>query len=179
MGNNQKREILDEVFKGRTNRRHKPPRAFEKAFYNFEIQSKVGEWRDLQRMRMNTLERGLLTTEIGFATPREFYEVMVYGEKLAGIYEKHMEKRDQLHRKIAANISPEVAQYVVGFGNYLNWSVSANLRQMYHWIPLRAGPGAHEDYRRISLSMYEQIVKVDSQLAKPMEKFLDLRADIK
>ena len=50
----------------RTNRRHKPGRAFERAAYRFDVLADYGAFRDLQRHRMLTLEWQALSPDHGY-----------------------------------------------------------------------------------------------------------------
>ncbi|HLD63095.1 MAG TPA: hypothetical protein VI875_04470, partial [Candidatus Norongarragalinales archaeon] len=61
----------------RQNRRQKPGRALEHAFYTFDILSNYGGYRDLQRHRMLSQERQLLTTQFGYDVPNEIIELGV------------------------------------------------------------------------------------------------------
>ncbi|MBI2587441.1 FAD-dependent thymidylate synthase [Candidatus Amesbacteria bacterium] len=169
----EKKELVDAYLAGRTDRRHKPGRAFEEASYTFQITAKVAEWRDLQRMRMMNQQRQEITMDHGFNTPVEFDEVEIDGEKAADLYQAHMDKRRDLFEKVRGGVSPEVAQHVAGFGNYMMWTITANLRQLYHMIPLRAGAAGHPDYRRIAREMFYQMAEVDPILTLPMEQFID------
>ena len=50
----------------RTNRRHKPGRAFERTGYRFDVLGDYGAFRDLQRHRMLTIEWQPLTPHHGY-----------------------------------------------------------------------------------------------------------------
>jgi len=68
-------EEIIRIFEGsasaRENRRHKSPRPLENANFIFEMVSDFGIYRDLQRHRMLTQERQLLTCDFGYYTPSE------------------------------------------------------------------------------------------------------------
>ena len=53
----------------RTNRRHKPGRAFERTRYRFDVLADYGAFRDLQRHRLLTLEWQPLSTRHGYNEP--------------------------------------------------------------------------------------------------------------
>ena len=53
----------------RTNRRHRPGRAFERTDYRFELVTDYGAFRDLQRHRLLTIEWQPLGTALGFDIP--------------------------------------------------------------------------------------------------------------
>jgi hypothetical protein len=58
----------------RTNRRHRPGRAFERATYRFDILTDYGAFRDLQRHRLLTLEWQPLSPRHGFIEPEAIAE---------------------------------------------------------------------------------------------------------
>ena len=53
----------------RTNRRHRPGRAFERTTYRFDVLTDYGAFRDLQRHRLLTLEWQPLTPRHGYTEP--------------------------------------------------------------------------------------------------------------
>jgi len=173
LSDGEKRDLIDAYVSGRTNRRHKPGRAFEEAVYEFNTVGNVGVWRDLQRMRLVMQQRQLLTVVHGVDIPEEFSEVGIDGVSVKNLYLAHMEKRSGLFHKIASGVSPEVAQYVVGFGNLMQWSTTVNMRELFHLIPLRAGKAGHPAYRKIAREMFYKIAERDPILAMPMEQYID------
>src|SRR5258706_15136987 len=58
----------------RTNRRHKPGRAFERTAYRFDVLGDYGAFRDLQRHRMLTIEWQKLTPQHGYVVPEPVVE---------------------------------------------------------------------------------------------------------
>ena len=64
------RRALFEAYVGdRSNRRHRPGRAFERTEYRFDIVADYGAFRDLQRHRMLTIEWQPLGTDLGYEVP--------------------------------------------------------------------------------------------------------------
>ncbi|MEX0750267.1 MAG: FAD-dependent thymidylate synthase, partial [Dehalococcoidia bacterium] len=55
----------------RTNRRHKPGRAFERTSYRFDVVVDYGAFRDLQRHRLMTLDWQPLSPYLGYDVPEE------------------------------------------------------------------------------------------------------------
>ena len=53
----------------RSNRRHKPGRAFERLSYRFDVLGDYGAFRDMQRHRLLTIEWQRLTPHLGYARP--------------------------------------------------------------------------------------------------------------
>src|SRR3989440_4916457 len=58
----------------RTNRRHKPGRAFERTDYRFDVLCDYGAFRDLQRHRMLTIEWQPLSPAYGYDVPEAVVE---------------------------------------------------------------------------------------------------------
>ena len=65
----------------RTNRRHRPGRAFERTDYRFELVTDYGAFRDLQRHRMLTIEWQRLGIALGYDMPELVADAGV-GEQL-------------------------------------------------------------------------------------------------
>src|SRR5207249_6481991 len=61
--------VLRAYIGDRTNRRHKPGRAFERTVYRFDILADYGAFRDLQRHRLLTIEWQQLGALHGYAEP--------------------------------------------------------------------------------------------------------------
>jgi len=169
----EKKNIVDAYLTGRTDRRHKPGRAFEEAVYSFSITGNVGVWRDMQRMKMLVQQRQLLTVELGVEVPTEYVDIELEGLTLTEVFRNHLVRRNELFHKLAETISSEVAQYVVAFGNLMHWMMTLNLREMFHLVPLRAGAAGHPAYRKMAREMFYQTVEVDPILTMPMARFVD------
>jgi thymidylate synthase ThyX len=90
LSNKEKKKIIDDLFSKRTNRRHKPPRAFENVFYTFEILADFGIYRDIHRHRVLTQERQRLSTDHGYITPNEI--------KLAGFEKDWVRCMEEAHK---------------------------------------------------------------------------------
>ena len=69
LGTDEKLAVLRAYVGERTNRRHKPGRAFERTDYRFDVLSDYGAFRDLQRHRLLTIEWQPLTTRHGYVRP--------------------------------------------------------------------------------------------------------------
>jgi len=163
-----KNKIIDEFTKLRTNRRHRPSRAFEHVYYTFDLCNNFGMFRDFHRHRALTLQRQLLTTDHGYNTPNEI--------KILGIekdFKECMDKTKNTFEKIRMK-HPEQAQYVVNFGYNYPYLMKFNLREACHLIELRTVPQGHIDYRRVAQQMFKQINKVHPNLSKIM-KYVDLK----
>ena len=164
----RKIKIINEFAKIRTNRRHRPSRAFENTYYTFDLCNNFGMFRDFHRHRALTLERQLLTTDHGYVLPKEI--------KILGLekdFKECMNNTKTTFEKIR-NKFPEQSQYIVNFAYNYPYFMKLNLREACHLIELRTIPQGHIDYRRVAQEMYKQINKVHPNLSKIM-KFVDTK----
>ena len=164
----KKIKIINEFTKIRTNRRHRPSRAFENTYYTFDLCNNFGMFRDFHRHRALTLERQLLTTDHGYVLPMEIKTVGLEKD-----FKECMNNTKITFDKIRKKF-PEQSQYVVNFAYNYPYFMKLNLREACHLIELRTIPQGHIDYRRVAQEMYKQINKVHPNLSKIM-KFVDLK----
>ena len=164
----KKIQILESFAKIRTNRRHKPPRAFELTSYTFDLINNFGMFRDFHRHRALTLERQLLTTDHGYTIPKEI-EILGIRKDFVECMGKTKEVFDKIRKKY-----PNEAQYVVNFAYNYQYFIHLNLREACHLIELRTVPQGHIDYRGVAQEMYRQIKNVHPNLCKII-KFVDLK----
>lgn len=163
----QRASILDSYLAGRANRRHKPGRALEHAHYTFDILADFGCYRDLQRHRMLTQQRQLLSTRHGHAVPK-----LVSDAGFGQEYKEVMDRAAGVYAGIAADL-PLEAQYAVPFGYRLRWYFSINLRALVWLCELRSTAQGHPAYRRVAQEMYREVERVHPRLARCF-KFIDL-----
>lgn len=164
----QKERIIGRMARLRSNRRHRPPRAFEAAQYTFDLCNNFGMFRDMHRHRMLTMHRQLLTASHGYSVPEEVDAIgmgSAYREALDG-------SRDAFER--IAKRHPGQAQYVVSFAYNYPYMIRMNLREACHMIELRTIPQGHADYRRVAQQMYAQIRRVHPRLCRII-RFADLK----
>lgn len=170
MTSEERLKVIDAYIGKRSNRREKPMRAAETAYYTFDILSDYGAYRDLQRHRMLTQIAQPLTVVNGYDTPPELAE--------AGFEEKFhecMKAAADFYNKVYPKF-PNEAQYVVPFAYRIRCLFVLNLREAFHLIELRSMPQGHASYRRIAQDMFEQIRKVHPVFAHYMRYvFLDRR----
>ena len=165
---NEKIKIIQEFTKLRTNRRHRPSRAFENVYYTFDLCNNFGMFRDFHRHRALTLERQLLTTDHGYNIPNEI-KILGIDKDFKDVMDKTKDTFNQMRKKY-----PEQGQYVVNFGYNYPYFMKFNLREACHLIELRTIPQGHVDYRRVAQQMYKQINKVHPILSQIM-KFVDMK----
>ena len=153
--------ILETASSFRENRRHKSPRALEHASFTFEILADFGVYRDLQRHRMLTQERQLLTCNNGHYLPPE-----IHGTEMEKIYIEAMDHAKKTYDIIAKEL-PEEAQYVVPMAYNVHWYFHVNLRSLQWICELRSMAQGHSTYRQIAQEMARQI----SKAYPPFERF--------
>ena len=168
ISDNEKNKIIKSFVNLRENRRHKPPRAFEMVEYTFDLVNNFGMFRDFHRHRALTLERQLLSTDLGFTIPKELEIVGIDKE-----FKECMNNSKQVFEKIRKQY-PEQAQYVVNFAYNYPYFMHMNLREATHLIELRTVPQGHVDYRKVAQDMYKQVNKVHPNLCKII-KFADMK----
>lgn len=158
--------ILEAGSNYRENRRHKSPRALEHAYFTFEIVADFGAYRDLQRHRMLTQERQLLSCDLGYFVPSE-----IRGTPMEKHYCDAMEEAKRAYDQIAFEL-PEEAQYVVPMGFNIHWYFHVNLRALQWLCELRSSPAGHPAYRFIAQELSKQVAKVCPQFDRYF-KFVD------
>lgn len=152
MTTDQRAAVIAAHVGDRRNRRHKPGRAFERVYYRFDVLSDYGNFRDLQRHRMLTIEWQRLSTRHGFVTPDEIIET---GQ--ATLWEEAMERGARLYEDIRRELGADVAQYVVPFAYKIRYMMQMNAREAFHLIELRTQPAGHPGYRRVCQEMHRLI----------------------
>ena len=163
----EKIKLIEKTIELRDHRRHKPARGLEMAFYTFDILGDYGVYRDLQRHRMLTQERQMLSTKFGYSTP---YEIEDSG--LGADYHDAMERSAYAYDFIS-NDFPFEAQYVVPMGYNIRWFMHINLRSLIWLTEIRSTPQGHAGYRKIAQEMFNKVEEVQPLLSKYM-KFVDL-----
>ena len=158
--------ILEAACNARENRRMKSPRALEHAQFTFEIIADFGIYRDLQRHRMLTQERQLLTCDYGYHIPEE-----IMGTDMEKDYRNAMDTAKKVYDEIATEL-PEEAQYVVPMAYNIHWYFHVNLRSLQWLCELRSAPAGHLMYRYVAQEMAKQVSEVFPEFER-MFKFVD------
>ncbi len=134
LGAEEKRALLRAYVGDRSNRRHRPGRAFERTGYRFDVVTDYGAFRDLQRHRMLTIEWQPLGTALGYDVPEVVEE--------AGLTERYVasiERSRQLAEALAPTFPVESA-YAVALAYRIRYSMQMNAREAMHLLELRSGP---------------------------------------
>ncbi|VVB99286.1 Thymidylate synthase ThyX [uncultured archaeon] len=166
MPSSEKQSLIAAYIGNRANRRQKPGRAFEAAYYTFCVTGNFGMYRDLHRHRILTQERQLLTAKHGFDMPQE-----LIGAGFADKVSAAVSEAGSLFTKMSSSM-PYEAQYVVPLGCRMRWYIKMNLREVYHFCELRSMRQGHLDYRRVAQDIHKLVVSVHPNLAAGM-KFVD------
>ncbi len=156
--------VISRYIGDRTNRRHKPGRAIERATFEWEITGDYGTFRDLQRHRMlSAFEWQRLTPHYGYVTPDLVVQAGVEDQ-----YRHCFEQAEALFARLVDAGLPQVAQYATLLGHNMRYTFQANLRELFHMLELRTQPAGHPGYRRICQMMYEQLQRVYPHFAAGM-----------
>jgi thymidylate synthase ThyX len=145
-------EIIAAYAGPRSNRRHRPGRAFERSSYRFEIAADYGAFRDLQRHRLLTLEWQLLNPYLGFDLPPEICAIGAEHE-----WSALMRHCRAVYEELRSATSETVAQYIVPMAYRIRFVMEMNAREAMHVIELRTTEQAHRNYRVLCLEMHRLI----------------------
>lgn len=154
MSTEERLRVLRAYVGERSNRRHRPGRAFERASYCFDVLSDYGAFRDLQRHRMLSIDWQDLSARHGYAMPAAIDEVRARDDWL-----RVMDDSAALHAKLAERCHPLVAQYAVSMAYRVRYYMRMNAREAMHVLELRTAPQGHPTYRRVCQTMHELIAR--------------------
>jgi len=152
LGPEERQQVLEVYVGRRTNRRHKPGRAFERTAYRFDVLGDYGAFRDLQRHRLLTLEWQPLSTRHGWVFSEEIESVGALPD-----WRRVMEDTAGLYEALLSAGLSEVAQYAVTMAYRMRYYMELNAREAMHMIELRTSPQGHPAYRRICQAMHRLI----------------------
>jgi len=155
MSPKERAEILAASVGARTNRRHKPGRAWERTQYRFDVLCDFGAYRDLQRHRPLTIEWQRLTPEFGYDVPGEIDEAGLRED-----WDRAMEIARETHDAIAAGGLLDAAQYAVAMAYRIRFVMQMTAREAMHLTELRSSPQGHPVYRRVAQAMHAEIERV-------------------
>ena len=152
-GADERAELVSSYVGNRTNRRHRPGRAFERTGYRFDVLADYGAFRDLQRHRMLTIEWQPLTPSHGYVLPDAVVE--------AGLnepFEESLERSAELYAAIADRF-PAQAPYAVALAYRVRFVMQMNAREAMHVLELRTSPQGHPAYRQVCQEMHRLIAE--------------------
>jgi thymidylate synthase ThyX len=152
MSPDERATVLRAYIGERSNRRHRPGRAFERTAYRFDVLTDYGAFRDLQRHRLLTLEWQPLTTRHGFVEPDAIREAGAGDD-----WDRVMDASAELYDAIAAAGLKPAAPYAVAMAYRVRFYMEMNAREAMHLIELRTAPQGHPAYRRVCQQMHTLI----------------------
>ena len=154
MTHDERLAVLQAYVGTRTNRRHRPGRAFERTGYRFDVLTDYGAFRDLQRHRLLTLEWQPLSPRHGFVEPEAIREAGA-GDDWARV----MDSSAELHEALVSAGLESVAPYAVSMAYRVRFYMDMNAREAMHVIELRSAPQGHPAYRRVCQRMHALIAE--------------------
>jgi thymidylate synthase ThyX len=152
MTSDERAAVLAAYVGDRSNRRHKPGRAFERTSYRFDVLTDYGAFRDLQRHRLLTIEWQPLSTRHGYVEPEAIEDAGALDN-----WSRVMDGSSELYEAISAEGLHHVAQYAVSMAFRIRFCVEMNAREAMHMIELRTSPQGHPAYRRVCQQMHTLI----------------------
>jgi thymidylate synthase ThyX len=155
MKEDERAAVLAATIGDRTNRRHKPGRAWERTQYRFDILCDYGAFRDLQRHRPLTIEWQRLTPSFGYDVPADIEETGLRDE-----WVQVMERSKETHDQIAAGGLLDAAQYAVSMAHRIRFVLQMTAREAMHLAELRSQPQGHPTYRRVAQAIHREIAEV-------------------
>jgi hypothetical protein len=139
----------------RSNRRHKPGRAWERTQYRFDVLCDYGAFRDLQRHRPLTIEWQRLTSALGHETPTQIDEA---GQR--DRWDRVMDAGRAMERSLLDAGFEDAAQYAVPMAFRIRFVMQMTAREAMHLTELRSQPQGHPTYRRVAQAMHRLISDV-------------------
>jgi thymidylate synthase ThyX len=149
----ERARLLSAYVGERTNRRHRPGRAFERSVYPFDVVADYGAFRDLQRHRLCTIVWQRLTPDLGFEVPPEV-AVAGLGER----YSHSLERLAGLYRELEPRF-PAQAPYAVSMAHRVRFAITLNARELMHIAELRSSPQGHPTYRSVAQRMHTLVAE--------------------
>jgi thymidylate synthase ThyX len=169
----QRAEVLAATVGARTNRRHKPGRAWERTDYRFDVCCDFGAFRDLQRHRPLTIEWQRLTTANGFDTPGSVEDAGLRTE-----WDHVMDASASMERAMLEAGLEDAAQYAVAMAYRIRFVIQMNAREAMHLTELRSQPQGHPTYRRVAQAMHRLIADVHPALGGAFTYMSDEDVDL-
>jgi hypothetical protein len=133
-------------------RRDKLARGFEGLYpITVDLVTDWGIYRDLQRHRMMTQQRALITPYLGF----KVYDGLEQVPGALDLVKEAVGISRELYEMMLAQFGSRVAQYAVLMGHRMRWMMGMNWRQAAFMLELRSGTQGHISYRRVAQRVYD------------------------
>ena len=152
MSQDDRARLLRTYIGERTNRRHKPGRAFERTSYRFDVVVDYGAFRDLQRHRLMTLDWQPLSPYLGYDVPDE---ALAWG--MEDDWRRVMRECAALYGAMRDAGLEHACQYAVPMAYRIRFYMHMNARQAMHLIELRTSQQGHKSYRWVGQEMLREI----------------------
>ncbi len=123
------------------------PREFELPFFSFDLVVSASCFAQLKRHRMATLIPSAYDPGLGFTMPEVFSPT-----GLADRFQKLIENTNRIHKEISASL-PALSAYVLTNAHRRRVILKMNLREIFHFVRLRADQHAQWDIRNLALWM--------------------------
>jgi thymidylate synthase ThyX len=146
--------ILRAYVGNRTNRRHKPGRAFERTAYRFDVLTDYGAFRDLQRHRLLTIEWQTLSATHGYVQPEAIVDAGGDAD-----WRAVMQRSAEIASRMTEAGLADAAPYAVSMAFRIRFVMDMNAREAMHVIELRTAPQGHPAYRRVCQQMHRLIAE--------------------
>ncbi len=172
MGAEDRLSVVRAYVGNRINRRHKPGRALERCWYQFDILADYGAFRDLQRHRMLTVEWQELSPHHGYTRPEA-----LDAAGCADVFDEVMQRSATLYELLHQHFTHH-APYAVSLAYKVRFAMGLNARAAMHLIELRTTPQGHPAYRKIGQEMWRLIRDTAGHVAvAEMMRFVDLSTE--
>ncbi len=148
----ERAEVLRTYVGDRTNRRHRPGRAFERTSYRFDVLADYGAFRDLQRHRLLSIEWQPLSPDHGYVMSPAVSSIGAEAD-----WRSVMDEAAEVYRAIADVGHTAVASYVLPMAYRVRFYMEMNAREAMHVIELRTTPQGHQAYREVCQQMHRLI----------------------
>ena len=151
----QQKELIIETYIGkRASRRDRSGRGLESGYpILFELVGGFAEYRDLERHRMLTQQRQLLSCDLGFIMPSEVIEIGMEKNVIDLVEEISI-----LNSKLRDKGLLVASQYATLFNHRIRFMLGMNLREFQHLAELRTQPAGHFSYRSMVMEMSKQVI---------------------
>ena len=152
MTSSERAAVLTAEVGERTNRRHRPGRAFERTGYRFDVLTDYGAFRDLQRHRLLTIDWQGFTPKHGYNEPEAVADAGAIDD-----WRRVVDASAELYDAIASAGWTAAAAYAVAMAYRVRFYMDMNAREAMHVIELRTAPQGHPAYRRVCQEMHRLI----------------------
>ena len=157
MPEERKMEVIKTYRGKRESRRDRTGRGLEAGYpIKFDLVGGFAEYRDLERHRMLTQQRQILTTDLGFILPSEMVEVGLENEVLEVVG-----MMEDLNGELRKEGLTYASQYATLFNHRIRFMMGMNLREFQHLSELRTTPTGHFSYRSMVMKMASQLSSRD------------------